>query len=464
VFVIYIILIISYYRIIVMSRRVTQSSVGKLISLSVETPNHYSPRHQSVSPPPPLFPASVGAGGTDVNHEEQTMLWRNIATLFAKCDQNEEELQKHQESYERLTRGTDDLYQELQDTKIDVAQIQCDNNENNAISTHVVRKLRKYVNKKCDKVRETVSYGSCGANNEIFAYIDQIRAEFQAKTDKMENELEELHARLDETVQIYDSDYRVFVEREDDLMAKLSKSVQMTESLGQRVKDLEYSLMAQIQESRNYAEQQQYQTAGNLREEFTRVICRELEFESSASAKLVQGINTELLELITRSNEYHTARHFGMVEDVKTTHEMCQTLKQSIAMVDAELSDTKEKVGFVTDEIAQTSNDVFDIKEDVAELKEDVYREMDRDYYDLKDFVKRRLNRHNKQKHAVEADATVAADAAIDPLQLIVSEYAEKPDSAVAAAAPVKPAYTEHVIIIDSTTIISDDEDEFQHM
>lgn len=450
-----------------MSRHVPQSSIGKLISLSVETPNHYNPRHQSVSPPPPLFPASVGAGGTDVNHEEQMMLWRNIATLFTKCDQNEEEHQKHQESYERLTRGTDDLYQELQDTKIDVAQIQCENNENNAKSTDVVRKLKKYVNKKCDKVRETVSYGSCGADNEIFAYIDQIRAEFQAKTEKMENEITGLHEMVGETVRIYDSDYKTFVERENDLMAKLEQSVQITASLTQRVKDFEYSLMAQIQESRNISEQQQYHMAGDLREEFARAICRELEFESSASAKRVQDVNIELVELVTRSNEYHTARHFVMVEDVKDAREMCQTLKQSIAMVDAELSDTKEKVDFVTDEIAQTSNDVFDIKEEVAELKDDVYREMDRDYYDLKDFVKRRLHRHNKQKHAVvEADAAATdAAATVDPLQMIVSEYAENTDSAVAAAAtPVKPAYTEHVIIIDATTFISDDEDEFQHM
>jgi hypothetical protein len=267
-----------------------------------------------------------------------------------------------------------------------------------------------------------------------------------------------------ETVRIYDSDYKTFVERENDLMAKLEQSVQITASLTQRIKDFEYCLMAQIQESRNISEQQQYHMAGDLREEFARAICRELEFESSASTKRVQDVNIELVELVTRSNEYHTARHFVMVEDVKDAREMCQTLKQSIAMVDAELSDTKEKVDFVTDEIAQTSNDVFDIKEDVAELKDDVYHEMDRDYYDLKDFVKRRLHRHNKQKHAVVEDAAAAA-AAVDPLQMIVSEYAENTDSAVeAAATPVKPAYTEHVIIIDATTFISDDEDEFQHM
>ena len=448
-----------------MSCPVPQTSIGKLISLSVETPNHYSPRQQQSagSPPPLLFP---------VQDEEQTMIWRNIATLFAKCDQNEEELQKHQESYERLTRGTDDLYQELQDTKIDVAQIQCEKNENNLLSTHV-RKLRKYVNKKCDKVRETVSYGSYNADNEIFAYINKIRAEFQAKTDKMENEIAGLHSKLEETTVMYDLDYEMFVERENSLMAKLEEAVQMTASLNQRVKDLEYSLMAQIQESRNISEQQQYQTAGDLREEFTRAICHELEFESSASAKRVQCVNDELVELITRSNEYHTVRHFGLVEDIKQIRENCHTLKQSIGMVDAELSDTKDTMGFLTDEVAQTSNDVFDIKEDVAELEDDVYREMDRDYYDLKDYVKHRFHRHNKQKHAAATAATATADAApdaaadataTDPLQMIVTEYAEESHSASAEVLPVKSEYNEHVIIIDATTIISDDEDEFQHM
>ena len=425
----YISLIYTYYRISVMSScHIPQTSIGKLVSLSVDNSKYYTSQQQSVSPPPPpLFPNSI------THNEEQTMLWSNIATLFAKCDQTEYELQKHQESYERLTRGTDDLYQELQDTKIDIAQIQCENNENNMLSTQV-RKLRKYVNKKCEKVRETVSYGSYNADNEIFAYIDKLRLEFQAKTAKMEDEIAGLQTKLEETEHIYDSDYTMFVERENDLMAKLGDAVQMTESLRQRVKDVEFSLMTQIQESRNYAEQHQYQCAGDLREEFTRAICREVEFESGVSAKLVQSVNEELFELITRSNEYHTARHFGLMEDVKESREMCNTLKQSIAMVDAELSDTKDTMGFLTDEVAQTSNDVYDMKEELTELKDEVYSELDRDYYDLKDYVKYRFHRHNKQRHAAATATTVDAT---DPLQMIVTEYTEEPHSASATVRPI---------------------------
>ena len=487
------------------SRPVPQTSVGKLVSLSVDNPKYYTSQQQqqqqqqppSVSPPP-LFPNS------DLHNEEQTMLWRNIATLFAKCDQNEEELQKHQESYERLTRGTDELYQELQETK---NEIQRETNENNLLSTHV-RKLRKYVNKKCENVRETIAYGSYNSDNEIFAYIDKMRSEFQAKTAKMEDEITILQEKLIETTHIYDSDYTMFVQRENDLMAKLDQSVQMTETLSQRIKDHEGIIMHRLEELRNYTDQQQYQIQGDLREEFTRAICREVEYESNETAKLValinddteqkidlvmnhiqkaeyclraeiatsrtttttttidreasrlvelseqmtQDVSDKMTDLITRSNEYHTARYFGLVDEIKT-------MKQSIGMVDAELSDVKETVEFLKDEVADTGNDVYDIKEDMNDMKDDVYREMDSDYYDMKDYVKRRFHRHEKQKHAVvTADVVTTADA----LQMIVTEY--EGDTAVPDAAVPAPENDEHIIIIDADTfMIDDDDEETQH-
>ena len=91
--------------------------------------------------------------------------------------------------------------------------------------------------------------------------------------------------------------------------------------------------MKQIQQVRNYADTQ---VAGDLREEFSEAICREVAFESKVSAELVQGVHNELTDVITRSNEYHSARYFGTVEDVKQLREICQTLKQSIGVVDAE--------------------------------------------------------------------------------------------------------------------------------
>lgn len=434
------------------SRPVPQTSVGKLVSLSVDNPKYYTSQQQqqpqpSVSPPP-LFPNS------DLHNEEQTMLWHNIATLFAKCDQNEEELQKHQESYERLTRGTDELYQELQETKNEIHR---ETNENNLLSTHV-RKLRKYVNKKCENVRETIAYGSYNSDNEIFAYIDKMRSEFQAKTAKMEDEIAILQEKLIETTLVYDSDYTMFVQRENDLMAKLDQSVQMTETLSQRVRELECNLREEI-----------HHCVGDLREEFTHAICREMEFESNANEKRVQSVNEELFDLITRSNEYHTARHFGMVEDVKAAREMCETLKQSISMVDAELSDTKETVEYLKDEVAQTTDDITDLTENWNESNDEIYREMDRDYYDLKDYVKRRLNSHNKQKHAVpEYNNTEQARHTTneDPIQMIVREYAEASSpatptttatAATAATTATNDTFEDEETILIMDGIISDD-------
>jgi uncharacterized phage infection (PIP) family protein YhgE len=424
-----------------MTRSVPQTSIGKLVSLSVDDAKYYT----SQSSPPPLFPcssSSVCAGG---NNEEQTMLWRNISILFAKCDQQEE-------AYERLTRGTDDIYQELQDAKHEIHRV--NNDENNKLSTHV-RKLRKYVNKKCDAVRETVSELACHDDDHIFAYIDKLRFEFQAKTARMEDEIAGLNAKLEETNQIYDSDYQLFVKRENDLMAKLDEAVQATTNLNQRIKDLELKLMAQIQESRVYAEQHQYQTSGDLREEFTRAICREVEFESKTSAKLVQSVNDELFELITRSNEYHSARYFAQVEDAKAVREICATLKQSIGMVDAELSDVKETVEFLKDEVGQASNDIYEMKEEFNEWNDDVYREMDRDYYDLKDYVKRRIHRHEKQNHVD------------DPIQMIATEYAESAAAestataiATATAATAGPVEDEGTVIIMDNLFSAEDDDE----
>ena len=62
-------------------------------------------------------------------------------------------------------------------------------------------------------------------------------------------------------------------------------------------------------------------------------------------------------------------------------------------MVDDELSYTKEK---------------FDT------LKDDVYHELDRDYYDLKNYVKHRVNHHNKNYHKPQAQENVVTTLLID--------------------------------------------------
>ena len=449
------------------SRPVPQTSTGRLVSLSVDAPKVYTPAQQEL---PALIPLSTSYANN--NAEENTVLWTNVAALFVKCEQNDDNLKS---SVSSLTRGSDEMYQELRDVRAELAQVQTDINENNVLSKHV-RKLRKYVNKKCDKVREDVSYGSYNADNEIFAYVDKLHGDFETRLQKLESENTELREELGELHNTYDRDYDLFVERENSLMSKLEAAIHTTECLNDRVKDYEAIMMRQLGDVHARMEQRFHTTAGDLREEFAHAISREVEFESKTSAQLVQSVNDELTELITRSNQYHSHRYFGTVEDVKQLRETCQTLKQSIVMVDAELSDTKETVEFLKEEVAQSSNDVYDVKENMVELKEgladlkdDVYHELDRDYYDLKDYVKRRMIRHKKQDHR---SITSTVDPTMTPtpttnavteeetntIQMIVLENDEETHIAPVPA----QAREENVIILNADDfIISDDEDDF---
>jgi hypothetical protein len=536
VFIIYISLLY-----VVMSRPIPQTSFGRLVSLSVDNPKYYaqglsSSWHSSSPPPPPLIPISAAESSVDATNddsEEKTMLWRNIATLFAKYDNIESDLEKHRVD---TVRCTDEVYQELQDVKGELAQVQPDVVGENDMFTKHVRKLRKYVNNKCESVRESVSYSSYNADNEIFAYIDKTRVEADSKTSSMQEEITRLNSEMEALNETYYRDYHMFLKREDDMMAKLNAAVKMNEDINLRMKDMEDCFMRQIQQTRNYADTR---VAGDLREEFSTAICRELTLESNVSAQLVQtvndeltgvitrsneatnqrikyledflmnkiqqarnyadtqvsdrlreeicrevaesnvnaqqlvqGVHVELTDLITQSNEYHSARYFGTVEDVKQLRETCQTLKQSIGMVDAEMSDTKETVEYLKDEVGQTVTDLSEIAEHVTELKDDVYRELDRDYYELKGYVKRKVTQHKKQHHKPQVSQVQVRDisSSEDPIQMIVDEYAEQATQTATATVTVPDPVEEpvendeNVIIIDANTIISDDEDiEVQH-
>ena len=405
----------------------TQTSVGRLVSLSVDNPKNYTqevPSSTRSTPPPPLIPiAAAGAEymNNDDDDEEKTMLWRNVATLFSKFDNIESELEKQRHD---TVRCTDEVYQELQDVKGEIAQVQTEFSENNVLVNHV-RKLRKYVNKKCEKVRASVSYSSYDADNEVFAYVDKTRDDFDSRTQKLEDEITSLKMEMEQLNQTYNQDYDLFIERENDMMAKLDAAVKMNEATNNRMKDMEEFFMRQIQQTRNYADTH---VAGDLREEFSTAICREITFESKVSAQHVQSVNDELTGLITRSNEYHSARYFGTVEEMNQLRDTCQTLKQSIGMVDDELSYTKEK---------------FDT------LKDDVYHELDRDYYDLKNYVKHRVNHHNKNYHKPQAQENVVTTLLID-------------ENAVQATNDEEPIENDdNVVIIDENMVII--EDEVQH-
>ena len=446
------------------SSATTSSVGGKLVPLSVDYNNdqHHHHHHRQNEAMPTLVPLSMTTEA-DADGEEKTMLWTNIATLFTKCEQNEEDIRAN-------TRGSDEMYQELMEIKGELAQVQgdmADITENNMLSGHV-RKLRKYVNKKCSEVRENASYGSHNANIEIFAYIDKMRGEFDARIKKLECENVTLHEEIDRLHETYDRDYDTFVKRENDLMAKLESAIHTTECLNDRVKDYEDASMRQIYESRNCVEQQIQNTAGDLREEFARAICREL---AHVSGEIRDEIREEYTNLVTVSNQCHSHRYFGTVEDVKQIRENLQTLKQSIGMVDAELSDTKETVEFLKDEVGQASNDIYDIKEDSREVKDTLYREMDRDYRDMKSYVKRSIQRHRKQEHSTtplpeeeksaDQNQNQNAVSSSDAIQMIVNEYANANANANGESLKMEQEReyeNNHIIIIDENTVFSDEE------
>jgi regulator of replication initiation timing len=375
---------------------------GRLVSLTVDNPKYHASSASS-SPPPALIPID--------DSEEKMMLWRNVADLFTK--------------YDDTTRNTNDVYQEIQDVRSDIDNVRADFTENNVLTKHI-RKIRKYMNKKCNEVRDNAKYSLEGANNEVFGYVDTIRAEIDKRMVHLETDIIELN-------DTYYRDYQMFIRREDELMAKLNNNEEMCARM-------EATFMKQLEQVRNDMEQRVYATVGDLREEFAYSITKEIANE-----------HEEMVDLVKRSNEIHTQRFFTVAEDVKQVHENCHTLKQSIGMVDAELSDVKETVEHLTDETGQNTTDISDLTEDVNDMKEQLYRELDRDYYDLKDYVKHRINRHEKKSHIkVEVE---------DP-ELSMQEYSSPaPEQKPALAVDNQlPPSTEHIIIIDENTVFSDDE------
>ena len=437
----------------VSSSATTSSVVGNLVPLSVDYNNdQHHHHHRQNEAMPTLVPLSMTTEA-DADGEEKTMLWSNIATLFTKCEQNEEDIRAN-------TRGSDEMYQELMEIKGELVQVHTDMadiTENNMLSGHV-RKLRKYVNKKCTEVRENASYGSHNSHIEIFAYIDKMRAEADARMKRLECENVTLHEEIDRLHETYDRDYDTFVKRENELMAKLECAIHTTECLKDRVKDYEDASMRQIYEARNCADQQTQNTAGDLREEFARAICREL-------AHVTGEIREEFTSLVTVSNQCHSHRYFGTVEDIKQVRENLQTLKQSIGMVDAELSDTKEIVDFLKDEVGQASNDIYDMKEDRREIKETLYREMDRDYRDMKSYVKRSIQKHRKQEHSTTPlpEPEPEQNATSDAIQMIVNEYDNHDNNAESSKTEQgqgqeREYENHHIIIIDANTVFSDEE------
>jgi chromosome segregation ATPase len=220
--------------------------------------------------------------------------------------------------------------------------------------------------------------------------------------------------------------------------------------------DIRYNQIYTVRdELRDEMAQRNIRLAGDMREEFARAITKEVEFESKTSAQLVQTVNDELTNLITRSNECHSYRYFGLVEDVKQVRENADTLKKSIGMVDAELSDVKETVEQLTDEVGQNTTDVSNVQVALDDLKEDVYYELDRDYHDLKLYMKQTNRRHEKKYHHRPQD-----DQTTNAVQLIADEYAEQEEQQQPQPPEKQERQNEIFIIIDDDTFVSEDDND----
>ena len=225
-------------------------------------------------------------------------------------------------------------------------------------------------------------------------------------------------------------------------------------------------IQSQISEARSYADTK---VAGDLREEFSNAIVREITFESKATADLVDALRTELVDLITRSNEIHSARYFQSVSDLQQvkddTERSVQTLKHSIELVDLELADVKESVEFSKEYMTDLSIEIEDQKELIIH---EIHSEMDRDYRDLKKFVRRNMNKHLLEEHPEDEDEDEDEDEGDDADDVAnaeeAAEFEVKPDTVVtgtsaAGAAAAEAINEDMVIIMDDADFNSTDDE-----
>ena len=125
-----------------MSRPAPQTSVGRLVSLTVDNPRYYTHTSSTAetgvsSSPPHLVPISYANSTNETNTssssdaEEKTMLWRNIANLFSKYENIEVAVRENNET---STRITNELYQEMKELQSQLEELHTNVVENNMLS------------------------------------------------------------------------------------------------------------------------------------------------------------------------------------------------------------------------------------------------------------------------------------------------------------------------------------------
>jgi len=239
------------------------------------------------------------------------------------------------------------------------------------------------------------------------------------------------------------------------------------------------NINSQIANARSYADTK---IAGDLRQEFADAIVREITFENKVSAQLVQTVNDELTDMITRSNEIHSWRHFQIAADLQQqkdeTMKVNQEMKQRIGVIDAELSDVIQSVDFINEDIESVRLEAVDTTE---KLNDD----MDHQYQCMKRYVRHKFNSHLRDEHpldseseseeeaveameavdAVEADVNETQNCEVDDAQMpnLVPLFEDtQPTSStnVIVANPEDDETCDHIVIMMDENDISSDDDE----
>lgn len=363
--------------------------------------------------------------------------------------------------------------------------------------------------------------------------IDELRETTEKQRDQiadlsgMNGQLRKIQEELSDLNDLYDDDYHRFCRREDDLTEKigdahaeamiahtmainakdaseatntsLMKAIESCNNdiyrLGEQMKiqnnelrddieidrkSSEYWVECELksfkkQELANVRSYADTKVAGDLRQEFSDAIVREITCESKVSAQLVQSVNDELTDLITRSNEIHSWRHFQTAADIQQhkdeSMKINQAMKQRIGVIDAELSDVIQSVDFMNEDIESVRLEAVDTTE---KLNDD----MEHQYQCMKRYVRHKFNSHLRDEHPLESesdaeDAEAEAEAAnVNETQNCEVDDAEMPnlvplfeDTQPASinngiVADPEEETCDHIVIMMDENDISSDDDE----
>ncbi len=279
-----------------------------------------------------------------------------------------------------------------------------------------------------DKMDEMVAMVK--AQDEKIYELTKMNTEMKTYMNKLREELADLN-------ELYDEDYYRFCKREDDLKdqifgyhtqsmdAKINTDYRI-ETVVQSVNECKLTLsklkdtvsainvepnmkndidskfadvQAQIKHAMSYADTK---VAGDLREEFVNAIVREIKFESDAQTEsvrevhnelmdMVQSLRIEMTDLITRSNEIHTARYISTVEETRQLKEDTEVtgdkLKDGMKIIKLDIDELKEICDYTKEDIANLDDAVYKIESKTKRMKKRIYEDIDNLNQYMKNYI-----------------------------------------------------------------------------